>query len=487
MDVKKYVTYEEFGAIGDGVSDDMPAIVACHEYANSNSLEVRGSDGANYYIGKSDLTATIMTDVNWGKAKFTIDDRELENIRQNIFKAVGTSKKFIPEIKSLKKNQKTVDFPHEGSVYVRAFDANKKRYIRKGKNMNGGTASSDCFVVWADGNVIGDINWDYDNFTDIYAFSADEKPITIEGGFFTTVANRQESYYNYHNRNIYVTRSNVVVKNITHYIMGEGESGAPYMGFISVSECCNVTVRDCLLTAHKTYKTASKIPGETVPMGSYDLVANGIVGLRLINIKQTTDITNTKYWGLMVTNYCKNVCLENCEISRFDAHMGVTNCAIKNCRLGHMGAQLIGFGDASIENTEFAGACPIKFRSDYGSFFHGRLTIKNCKWTPLNIGSRKKLEIIYARNEGDHDFGYDCSMPHEIIIDGFVIDDEHIDADGIFYCLLPDYGSQKDEDCPYPYGTPEKISLKGLRSKAGRDIIPFENPKQYRDIKGLDF
>ena len=30
----KILTYEEFGAVGDGINDDLPAIVACHAEAN---------------------------------------------------------------------------------------------------------------------------------------------------------------------------------------------------------------------------------------------------------------------------------------------------------------------------------------------------------------------------------------------------------------------------------------------------------------------
>ena len=43
---EKYVSYEDFGAIGDGVTDDMPAIVKAHEYANTEGLPVRAKDGA---------------------------------------------------------------------------------------------------------------------------------------------------------------------------------------------------------------------------------------------------------------------------------------------------------------------------------------------------------------------------------------------------------------------------------------------------------
>ena len=35
-----YVTYEAFGATGDGVTDDLPAICEAHEHANAHGLSV---------------------------------------------------------------------------------------------------------------------------------------------------------------------------------------------------------------------------------------------------------------------------------------------------------------------------------------------------------------------------------------------------------------------------------------------------------------
>ena len=40
MSEKKFVTYEQFGAIGDGKNNDFPAIFAAHNYANENGLAV---------------------------------------------------------------------------------------------------------------------------------------------------------------------------------------------------------------------------------------------------------------------------------------------------------------------------------------------------------------------------------------------------------------------------------------------------------------
>ena len=50
MDNKNYVTYSDFGAVGDGVHDDFEAIWRAHEYANENGLPVVVNDGKTYYI-----------------------------------------------------------------------------------------------------------------------------------------------------------------------------------------------------------------------------------------------------------------------------------------------------------------------------------------------------------------------------------------------------------------------------------------------------
>ena len=82
---EKFVSYEDFGAVGDGEHDDMPAIVAAHAHANKTGLPVKAKDGATYYIGGGDLTAVIMTDTDFGTAKFIIDDRRLDNVKANVF------------------------------------------------------------------------------------------------------------------------------------------------------------------------------------------------------------------------------------------------------------------------------------------------------------------------------------------------------------------------------------------------------------------
>ena len=43
----EFITYERFGARGDGKTDDIDAIIAAHEYANEHNLPVRTTADAN--------------------------------------------------------------------------------------------------------------------------------------------------------------------------------------------------------------------------------------------------------------------------------------------------------------------------------------------------------------------------------------------------------------------------------------------------------
>lgn len=59
-----YVTYEDYGAVGDGKTDDIAAIAAAHAAANGMGLPVLSREDATYYIGGSDRYAVVKTDTD---------------------------------------------------------------------------------------------------------------------------------------------------------------------------------------------------------------------------------------------------------------------------------------------------------------------------------------------------------------------------------------------------------------------------------------
>ncbi len=461
---KTFLCYEDFGAKGDGITDDFLAIIACHEEANKTGAPVKTKDGATYYIGGSAASAIIKTDVDFGTSKFIIDDRILEDIHKDIFIIKSDFEKYNLDIKSLSKKQTNIDIPHIGgdNIYVKVANENKKIYIREGLNMNSGFPTTECFIVDKNGNIYPELTWDYPEITKAFARCTDDKPITIKGGIFTTIANQAESFYNYHGRGIGISRSHVTIENITYYVTGEGEHGAPYAGFIRPAETFDVTLKNSTVTPHLIYRTESKIPGKLVQMGTYAINVTSSIDFRCINVKQSIDIMDKRYWGSYTSNFSKNLYLENCTLSRYDAHEGVHNITIKGCKFGHQCMNLIGFGEAIIENTTILGHTFIVHRGDYGAFWNGNITVKNCKWQP----GATKSHFISAYNEGKHDFGYPCMMAKNIYIDGVEIDDTMMEEGES--TLLPNYDGNYSKDKPFKYGIPEKVTIKNITTKTGR-------------------
>ena len=86
MELVKTVCYEDFGAVGDGKTDDFDAIKRAHEYANENGLDVVTDGSKTYYIGdttidvaekKAKAPIEIKTNVDWNTSKFIIDDSNI--------------------------------------------------------------------------------------------------------------------------------------------------------------------------------------------------------------------------------------------------------------------------------------------------------------------------------------------------------------------------------------------------------------------------
>lgn len=427
---KGFVRYSDLGAKGDGKTDDIDAIAATHAFANQYGLPVKADDKATYYISGRNRTATILTNTDFGTAAFIIDDTNVQNRNANVFMVSSSLQPFKPEgISSLRRNQDKIDISLQGPCLVTVTNSNVKRYIRFGANQNNGSSQTDIFIVDKNGKV--DMNapiiWDFDQITDINALPIDESTLTITGGRFTTIANNAESKYTYYSRGMAIRRSNVVVDGIEHRITGEGEQGAPYGGFLNIGDCANVTVRNTLLTGHKVYQTIGSA-GIPVSMGTYDLSVGRALNVTFLNCKQTNDIKDNRYWGILGSNYCKNLIYDNCTFSRFDAHMGVANATIRNSTLGHQGINAIGSGTFIVENSTVYGGNLINLRSDYGSTWQGEFIIRNCVFVPSG-GRTAKGSLIGGSNSGQHDFGYTCYMPEPITIENLRIDDTNHPAD----------------------------------------------------------
>ncbi len=484
---KEWVSYRDFGAKGDGKTDDVKAIAAAHAYANKHGLNVKADKEATYYIGGKDHTVEIQTSTDFGNAAFIIDDTNVENRNSPVFH-VSSSLESLPldGVPTLRKNQTIIDVPLPGSGLITVTNANVRRYIRYGPNQNQGSHQTDIFLVNEEGVVDKNtpIIWDFDQVTEISFLPIDKETLTITGGHFTTIANRDESRYTYYNRGISIRRSNIVIDGLEHHVTGEGETGSPYNGFINIGNCSNVTVKNCLLTGHKTYRTigAASVP---VSMGSYDISVSRALNVTFENCSQTNDIHDPTYWGIIGSNYCKNLVYDNCIFSRFDAHMGVANATIRNSTLGHQGINAIGSGVFIVENTIVKSGSLINLRNDYGSTWQGEFIIRNCVFSPTNVASGK-VRLIGGSNSGQHDFGYTCYMPERITIDNLRIEDDGHPDEYEGAAIFADFNGEMKDDSyveKYPYVKTKEVILRNVETASGKQPRVSDNPFMFREVK----
>ncbi|NND35040.1 MAG: hypothetical protein HKN76_20810 [Saprospiraceae bacterium] len=482
-----FVRYISFGAKGDGKSDDMDAIAATHAYANQEGLNVKADAGATYYISGKERTAVIQTDTDFGAAAFIIDDTEVQNRNAAIFTVSSSLQAFEPEgIASLKRDQKKINVALPGTCLITVTDSTVRRYIRFGLNQNNGAPQTDIFVLDKNGQVDMDapIIWDFDQITEISALPMDEKTLNITGGRFTTIANQAESKYTYYSRNIAIRRSNVVVDGLEHHVTGEGEHGAPYGGFLNIRDCANVIVKNTVLTGHKTYRTIGSA-GKPVSMGSYDISVSRAVNISFVNCSQTNDINDRTYWGILGSNYCKNLLYDQCTFSRFDAHMGVANATIRNSKLGHMGINAIGSGLLTVENSTIYGRSLINLRTDYGSTWQGEFLIRDCVFVPAS-GNTTSASLIGGSNAGQHDFGYTCYMPKRITIENLHIDDSNHPEDYQGPAIFSDFNPEMTADSyveKFPYVRTKEVILRNVTTASGMDLRLSDNPFEFKDVK----
>ena len=477
------VSYERFGAVGDGVHDDQAAIVKAHAFANSRNLPVRATPGKTYYIGGGSEVAVIMTDVDFTGARFLIDDTACSNYKKPVFFVRSRSASHAVEgVASLRAGQHELGVTLPARSLLVVEDNTVRVYIRKGANQNSGVPKSEVFIADASGRIEESCApvWDYDHVTSLKAYPIDAEPLVIRGGTFITLANRAESKYNYHARNFQIERSNVRVEGLTHLVSGEGDHGAPYNGFLNVDRAAEVLVEGCVLTGHKTYVTIGSA-GVPVSMGSYDLTAGRSARLRVLHCRQTNDIDDSTWWGLFASNFCKEIYFEDCVFSRFDAHMGVKDITLKDCTFGYMGVQAVGFGTMTLERCEIHRHCMILLRPDYGSFWEGEVAIRHCRLVPP-AGSRS-VSLISGSNDGTHDFGYPCCLPSSVTVDGLEIDDVSLkDRPGYAGpAVFASFDRKPSPEGLLPLRAEGTIRLGGVRVVSGKELLISPNPGLVKD------
>ena len=464
------IRYEDYGAVGDGVTDDSAAIRAAHNAANELGLPVLGRSDATYYIGLLEKTIPVKTNTDWNGALLVFDDRTVHwesNLRGvNVFTVMPDNEPVsipVPEGMTLSKGQTNIGIKFDKPCLIKIEDSTEKIYLRYGENANGGVNKNEMILVDEEGNVdpTTPIQYDFFSVTKITVYSTDDAPVSIGNGRIKTIVPNPksvdpdyENHYCYYGRGVCVQRSNSTVHNIVHSIEGEDMTieidrngdgvidfwgadksyGVPYIGFFAFYRCNNSLMTDCRVQGHQAYSfyqgaTRNEKGNVRNEMGSYDITANDCINLHFKNLvqyenKETGEvITNRKmYHGIMGSNFCRNVTMDNCYLDRFDSHQGLHNARITNSTLG-FGILVIGGGELYIENVYriACGGAFIHLRMDYNSYFDGDVIIKNCR-----MG--EELDTIVIGRWISFYNGLPNYITRSITIDGLVVEGENLYA-----------------------------------------------------------
>ena len=426
------VYYSQFGAVGDGRTNDATAIYNTHAFANQSGQTVMGDKNATYYIFDITNTAVIMTNVDWNGATFLIEDRGslIYNQRgKNIFSIASdyTTRTFsASEIhalfadKTIKAGDTDISWlaPYvEGTSFV-TFRNKHEDFIRWGGHIMSHDRQ-DIAIIEPTGKLHDDtpVIWDFEageqlvntgrrceikvhtNFSMISIRRVDDTPITIKNGYFTRNSNEVvaetefQNVYAAYSRGIAINRSNVTIENVDHKILwepdmptsgygqnekGEFRQGYPYAGFLVFSGTYNSKAVGCDLNAHTCFYEHKDSTATPTAMGSYDLNITGSCNVSVEGITNGVDHCDSQYWGIMHSNESKNLSFKDCTMNRFDAHEGVWNAEFEDCEFGFT-INLIGGGYVKMTNvTRCIGDSFISMRVDYGSTFNGTLELIDC-------------------------------------------------------------------------------------------------------------
>jgi len=295
-------------------------------------------------------------------------------------------------------------------------DAKDRIGIRAGARYSKrGWAREELFYVEEEGRIVGDIAWEFKDFTSVTATPCNDNYLVIEGGGFHFSGDTpDDNSPGYHQHGISVQRSRTIIREQWMGLeKGRRDTSLdPRIGLYVLSGVYDVTLENIrAMPWEKNRRDKTKV----VKHGTY-----GIGGARMLNctFRNLTAEAGWVAWGVFGTNLNKNFRIENCRLNRVDVHFHCWNLYISDCTIGFKGITVTGGGDLFVENTTRHGNNFVGFRRDYGAKWDGRVRIRGCTLKP----SGGQSVSVLSYHPGNFDYQYPIGFAHSIKIEDLVID-----------------------------------------------------------------
>lgn len=517
------VYYADFGAVGDGVTDDFGAIYAAHTYANEQKALGRDvtvyaigngiEEGATFYICNTDPSAElcgkaaeVLTDTVWDGANFIIDDTGITNDNYVVNDYTTTRLAFntpifrvMPDL-HINGSYYYKDISYSGTLlqsdtvikgiadhalpfdtaFVVIENTNHYNYIRFGANATASVQREVVLVDTATGKIDPStpITTDFREVTRMRVYNAEETPITLSGGDFVVKYNQLDSYH-YCQRGITVYRSNTTVEGLTldyqytDYNLNNLTGGSP-MEWLKTAYTHGVTFRGCEVEGPRRFWDAVVDGKGSINRGSYTFRLDYTSSPAIVDCIQTNfyndefdkSYNNTSdgivdHMGVMGSNYCKNFLFEGNTMTVFDAHSGLYNLVVRGCEVERI--NVIGSGTVIVEDTLIHTGtthAAVTLREDYASNFKGDVYFNNVTLETYDEGYVGLFYIVF--------YNYNTGLYYT---DSYQYDS---DGDGVADAYDSYYAQDttKDGDDAHYYSSylPQNVYVNGLTVLSGGNV-----------------
>lgn len=362
------VNVKDYGAKGDGTTDDTSAITDAAAAARDMGIPLAFEPNKNYYLA-SPVPIPIYTSVNFNNSKIT--SNESAGPDQALFTIMST--KSTLSLSSIQQaaigpiDAKTRRIPAlsgYGMRLVQLENSAIQANARSGSSTMQSRNLFTSFIVDDRGYLLTSNSIAMSNFTSAKLIPVDETTIVIENLHIHSTDLVDGSGYTF--RNIQTSRSNVIHRNITHTV-DDGAGKRANAGMFSANDCANLLYEN--IRGH-TSKSGTN--------GSYDLAFTKVIGLTLSNVRgQDFEPDAAVTWGVFASYTCKDVLVTNCQLSRVDAHRGIENLTVKDSTIGGKGITVTGKGKLHLENLIVHSSALVSLRGDYGGSWEGPIEIRD--------------------------------------------------------------------------------------------------------------
>ncbi|EKU54404.1 tail fiber protein [Acinetobacter sp. WC-323] len=335
-----FVSPEQFGAIGDGVTDDSSAFQECANFAYENNLKIIGESSIGYYITK-DIYNYVDTDI----AGLIFPSSE--NLTPNVYMHTKkpTQRILLSSLTGLNEgSSKVLGLPKSAvGKYIRissTTDILTERYNPPTNNPY--YKNTTFFVLNESGDICPELDINFDPIKDtgtIVEIIPEEKEINFNIGYVGTLGNGT-----YSSGQIIIKRDSTVLR------IGEVSSSSQFRTLISVLG------NNC-----KIYGTAKESQYEGY---GYGLNISYCCDTFIYDFKATK--CRTELDG----RHAANVFVFNSKLNKAGSHWG-NNFKFKNCEVQDI---VYAGRNLSLEDFKLHGFCSI--RGDVG-YVSGRLYVRN--------------------------------------------------------------------------------------------------------------